>query len=573
MDTTPARVRTLQGSLLALTLVAGVVTAAQMAWVCDDAFISFRYAKNLADGVGLVYNAGEIVEGYSNFLWTVMVAGAMRLGGDPVAFSENAGMVFFVGVLAIMAVLSRRVFGRRGSLPVASLACLLYVLMRDARVWATGGLETAMFTFWVLASYALFLRRRRPVCAALSGLAMALAMLTRIDAAAFAGILGAYALWRRLRHNETAPLWGFAVPMAAVFAPYFAWRYARYGFLMPNPYYAKSAYLAYWSQGAVFLGIYLAASSAWLLLPLAAMVGRRMRLHAGEREAVWLAAALAALYTLLVVRVGGDHMASRLLIPVTPFVCLLMERCVRSIRWDPVRWSACAVLAACVFFAPDVPAGRQEVCDITNERNWYPREWLELSEAYGRTLRQYLGGTHAAALTGGCQCAIGYYSDLPVLIEETGLTDKHIAHGPILGPRGMVGHEKYASRGYLVLDRGVQLSLCDSLTDYNTARIGPYRIAMLYYDDALLSKLQARRGVDFVRFPEYMARYVRELPNKLPATVAKDYLAFRLYYFYHHPESPFMPAIEDYLRGHGLLAHAEPQGRRPAARWGPGPQP
>ncbi|RKX21336.1 MAG: hypothetical protein DRP51_04400, partial [Candidatus Zixiibacteriota bacterium] len=36
----------------------------------DDAFITFRYAENLADGYGLVFNpGGEPVEGYSNFLW------------------------------------------------------------------------------------------------------------------------------------------------------------------------------------------------------------------------------------------------------------------------------------------------------------------------------------------------------------------------------------------------------------------------------------------------------------------------------------------------------------------------
>jgi arabinofuranosyltransferase len=41
----------------------GVVYASSLAWVNDDAFISFRYAKNLVRGLGLVYNSGERVEG------------------------------------------------------------------------------------------------------------------------------------------------------------------------------------------------------------------------------------------------------------------------------------------------------------------------------------------------------------------------------------------------------------------------------------------------------------------------------------------------------------------------------
>jgi len=48
--------------------------------VQDDAFISYRYAQNLAEGRGLVYNAGERVEGYSDFLWTVAIAGAVKAG-------------------------------------------------------------------------------------------------------------------------------------------------------------------------------------------------------------------------------------------------------------------------------------------------------------------------------------------------------------------------------------------------------------------------------------------------------------------------------------------------------------
>ena len=41
-------------------------------WLGDDAMISMRYARNLANGLGLVWNSsGEIVEGYSNILWTI----------------------------------------------------------------------------------------------------------------------------------------------------------------------------------------------------------------------------------------------------------------------------------------------------------------------------------------------------------------------------------------------------------------------------------------------------------------------------------------------------------------------
>ena len=68
-------------SLAAIAL--GVLRAARLSWTSDDAYISFRYAANLNHGLGLVYNAGERVEGYSNFLWTLWCALGLRLGVAP----------------------------------------------------------------------------------------------------------------------------------------------------------------------------------------------------------------------------------------------------------------------------------------------------------------------------------------------------------------------------------------------------------------------------------------------------------------------------------------------------------
>ena len=53
--------------------------SSRAAWTCDDAFISYRYALNLVEGKGLVFNAGERVEGYSNFLWTLWCAVGLLL--------------------------------------------------------------------------------------------------------------------------------------------------------------------------------------------------------------------------------------------------------------------------------------------------------------------------------------------------------------------------------------------------------------------------------------------------------------------------------------------------------------
>ena len=50
-------------------------------FLCDDAFITFRYAQNLAGGHGPVFNQGERVEGYTSYLWMILMAAVIRLGG------------------------------------------------------------------------------------------------------------------------------------------------------------------------------------------------------------------------------------------------------------------------------------------------------------------------------------------------------------------------------------------------------------------------------------------------------------------------------------------------------------
>ena len=67
--------------------VAALYSAFDLRWVSDDAFISFRYAENLVQGLGLVFNEGERVEGFTNFSWTLVTALAMRVGVDPVLFT------------------------------------------------------------------------------------------------------------------------------------------------------------------------------------------------------------------------------------------------------------------------------------------------------------------------------------------------------------------------------------------------------------------------------------------------------------------------------------------------------
>ncbi len=75
-----------------LTLGALLLHAREYQFLTDDAYISFRYARNLADGHGLVFNPGfERVEGYTNLLWVLILAAGALAGIAPEAAAIPLG--------------------------------------------------------------------------------------------------------------------------------------------------------------------------------------------------------------------------------------------------------------------------------------------------------------------------------------------------------------------------------------------------------------------------------------------------------------------------------------------------
>ena len=95
----------------AFVLATGLLRAVSLAWTCDDAWISFRYAMNFVSGTGLVFNPGERVEGYTNFLWVLMNAPAFPLAIPPETFANVMSLASFAGIVLLLA---RRAWVRAG---------------------------------------------------------------------------------------------------------------------------------------------------------------------------------------------------------------------------------------------------------------------------------------------------------------------------------------------------------------------------------------------------------------------------------------------------------------------------
>ena len=175
----------------AILLIAALVYLCAAGWLVrlnypvDDAFISFRYAQNTAAGHGVVYNIGEQVEGYTNFLWVMLLAGVARLGLDLVPWSVGLGLFF--GVLTVLSVwvFGVRIAGMEARATWAGRACLLLGTNACFLSWSYVGMETPFFTFLLTVALLLFVREvvegRVPIG---SPVVLAAAALTRPEAAA-----------------------------------------------------------------------------------------------------------------------------------------------------------------------------------------------------------------------------------------------------------------------------------------------------------------------------------------------------------------------------------------------------
>lgn len=487
-------------------------------WVSDDAFISFRYAENLSRGLGLVFNAGERVEGYTNFLWTVILAAGMRLRIDPVAFSAVLGTLAYFGTAATWALVSWRLHLRNPSTPFLPLACLGVLVQHDQHVFATCGLETTWVTWLVTLAFALLLFAQRPRDFYLAGTFLAIAALSRPDALIFlASALAFTFVSSENRLMNSVRL--LAVPLI-LYLPYWAWRYAYYTFPFPNTYYAKSADLSYFAQGWRYIALYLESYYVLALVPLAlgwlCLRVRRAHTSWSEARAGWLLLAFLVPYLLYVAKVGGDFMFGRFLLPVVGLGFFALECAVKSMPWRRTAiWFAAMLIVAAIGLRHDVFSKDLIVQGIADEPAAYPEQWHQHARESGTAIRSLFEGREVRVAFTGRYAMWVYYSQPAYAVEaETGLTDTALAHRPIAA-RGRPGHEKPATLEDLQQRRVHFLfrppiprgQLFESL---RVVRLGDLEVLALRYDRELMNSFRGDPRVSFVDFP----RWLDEAPSR-----------------------------------------------------------
>ena len=447
--------------------------------VVDDAYISFQYAKNWTLGHGLVFNPGQRVEGYTNFLWIVLLTPLYALTGAlSLDFTKAAILLNIAIALANLGLLHRvamRLF--RGDQLATSIVLVLCALDDSYRGYAMSAMENHLLIAVALATMLVWLQQPRGTPYWFGGL-FALATMTRPDAILFAVAFVVGVGPRRMLSCENDPsaapapgstagaggrtplprramLLGLAALLGTfvlLYGGYFLWRASYYDTLLPNTFYLKVGN----TFGAVRRGITYTRHffENHYYLPLVSVLSVGL-VHVPAVR--WLLLYLVG-HTAYVIYVGGDfYEGHRFYVVLLPFYYLLCGACAAWLR--PIvtgsrtwRW----LQQRPAFFVPLVAICCGQAAAVLwtftsrgYARGIYHNEILRWGPTVDNNVRymKWLGtmAPPGASMVVGDIGASGFFANL-VVVDAFGVVDPAVAHQQVPGfGRGKPGHEKHAS--------------------------------------------------------------------------------------------------------------------------------
>jgi arabinofuranosyltransferase len=447
---------------LLLGVAAVVLVGHSLAYnfVTDDAYISFVYSRNFAEHGELSFNLGQPVEGYTNFLWTVIL-GVLMVGGIPPEISSRVlGTICALATLYVVFRATERAFERAtvwSAVPALLLAC-----SAGFACWSSGGLETQLFTLLVvIAIDGVTAAEADDKAMVRVAIALALAAMTRPEGLLVAAVIGVV----RLTNNVIAKRWlarrdlVAAVAFLIVWAPWFAWRWHYYGYPFPNTYYVKAdgpwvdpkmaAQMA--ATGRYYLWTWLTQTELIWALPVVAIGIATVKPRTPRFTLALACALLGVVYVVYAAGVGGDFMGlHRFIMPV--FACAAVLA-VLGVEWLAQKLPHVPIAAAIViagFAATQLQLTRDSTRSCANrvcnndhgiDSPAFLMVYTDDRAAIGRAMESCFGPDDFSIVGGaGAQPYYGRMRSIDVF----GLVSDTIAHG---SPRSNArpGHTKWGS--------------------------------------------------------------------------------------------------------------------------------
>ncbi|MFN8412416.1 MAG: hypothetical protein U0Z26_08510 [Anaerolineales bacterium] len=245
----------------------------------DDAMISMRYAWNFSHGLGLVWNTGERVEGYSNLLMTLIMSIATYFFEKK--WAVLAIQIFGILIVLVSAYLSSKIasefFENKYHVKVLAFSVFLLTLFYyPLSYWSLLGMETGLVTALTLVSILYVIRwtkNRHTNLLFVSSVFSGLAFLTRNDALIFTIVNFTYAgwvIWKERDKQNTQRLINAMLMYAIVVLGMFFFRWMYYGTWVPNTYTLKLGLIPLsvrLNDGLLY--VFQFSLESWLLLLLA----------------------------------------------------------------------------------------------------------------------------------------------------------------------------------------------------------------------------------------------------------------------------------------------------------------
>ncbi len=437
-------------------------------FLTDDAFISFRYARNWVDGIGLRYNPGEHlpVEGYSNFLW-VLVCGVIEwLGLSPMVYAPLLSSL-------LGGVLLYRVYGvAKDALSLSRLWSFWVVaflaLFPGYGIWASGGLATMPFALAVFCVFEWTVFGSKSSAFVKAGIVAIIAALLRVEGVVWVVGIVAVAVVARFRQNPL-PRKGlviFSVLFVLGFGLFLLWRYNYYGRWLPNTVDAKSGLsLPILERGFHYVVVFfLTFVSFFLLIPASIVALQKKYRPYGVPLVVCSWAAMA--YS---VGVGGDFMPmGRFLVSAFPFVALLCGVLGNHFgSGSKVRQRIVMGMGVVVIILNLLPGWDMHAIPFAVRANFHFRfnkmyynseyeQWVFMKanadkwEKLGLALKEY--ALPEDSLVSGGMGSLGYYSGL-FIYDRYGLVDANVKERPSPEMRHSPGHDRAVPPSYFLKDK------------------------------------------------------------------------------------------------------------------------
>jgi arabinofuranosyltransferase len=441
---------------LTVAIVLLTLFAIKNSFVQDDAFISFRYADNLVRYNNFSWNGNDIVklEGYTNFLWTIIIAGCIKLGFDPVMSSMVIGILFGIGTLLATYKIASLIFG---DFKYALLTVVLLGTNYSFSGYMTGGLETQLQTF-LLAMVAYFtFRAIQNNGTAISeflaiGFFSALAILTRLDTPLIIGLLILPMLYFRFKaesqkgiQKTIVGLMLMAVPVLLIVGPWLYWKYQYYGDILPNSFYLKGKVF---SAEVIKNGVYYLFTffSSYYLIVFVVLLAFQFKKAITNKFIVTMLIVLAG-WLAYILKVGGDFMEFRFFVPVLPMLMAVVVWSISQLEGKMTKYVCIAVLLfgtishQVLFFDFHGTDSIKKLHGIIyeEETNW-KGIGIRLNELFSGVQDKVVIATSAAG-------AIPYYSGLNT-IDMFGVNDKWIALNGDVTKHFKPGHHRSARLDY-----------------------------------------------------------------------------------------------------------------------------